>query len=707
MLRCTINLPAPAKSRAEIQASYRERKKSMGQRAPSGKAKNNSKWALAQFIALDGEGENDGVQEKFIVGSDETVYHAAPHKYTLLSASTGESLFNGKKRLDSQACIDWLCDLSDEYPRAIFIIFAGGYDINHMLLYGFTRKNLKTVSAGDVFQYKVGEEIYEIEYRARKSLTLRRGREWKTNDFGDTYPIWKSRIVIWDVFGFFQENFVGVMRKWLGSDYKHFKLIQDMKNKRGDFDKVAQKLINQYNDAETEALVAIMQKVHAAVKGLNLKCHRWDGAGSVAAAMFRKHAIKQFKAGQDQLPKEVQFAARCAYAGGRIEVCKIGFHDGPVYDYDINSAYPSMMKDLPCLKCGAWSHGNGTPPPGFTLVKLRYNFQAGQRFYPLFYRTKRMQISFPSDGAGWYWYPEYQAALACAGDVDVLEYWHYKSSCDHKPFTWIEDYYETRKQWLKAPASDWRSGGEKILKLGTNSLYGKCAQQLGGTDTCPPSYHQIEWAGYITSATRAKLYLAACTRPYTIIGFATDGIFATDELLLGLSEDRELGAWSLKQPIPVGMTIAMAGVYWWHEGENKFTHFSRGFDKDTMKTPHNILAAWARGDDILDIPMRRLIGMGTACTSDTLWKMRGRFVIGTRKIRLDGKSHKRIACDVKKSKPHKKLIDLEASPNAEYGYGDQDLSFPYPIKWADGDGVRDAYEQDLEISRENEDTSNI
>lgn len=694
------------KSNAERQRDFRAKRKAAGKpvRSKTSGQKQKGIFERGEFIALDGEGESNGEVETFTIGDGKT-YRAPDHIYTLLAASSGESLFNRGHRLSTQSCIDFLSDLGAAHKRAIFVIFAGGYDINHILMFGFEKEILQKISRGETYEYEHQGVWYHIEFRARKSLTLKRNRSFKIDKKGNYKCVWQDTITIWDVFGFFQESFVGVMGKWLGTDYKHYELIKTMKQKRGDFANVKQKTINDYNQAELESLVEIMRKVRDAVAGLDLKCYRWDGAGSIAAALFRKHAIKEYKC---ESPEAINEATRIAYAGGRIEICKLGFHDGEVFDYDINSAYPSVMKHLPCLKCGQWQQKNSNQKvlDGFTLVHLKFKFDGGQPFYPLFYRTSRMQISFPSEGEGWYWYPEYEAAQRCPGTIEVLESFTYSTACQHKPFDWIEGYYETRKQWLKNPTEEWQKGGEKIIKLGLNSLYGKTAQQLGGVTGKPPAYHQLEWAGYITSSTRARLFTAATQSPQSIIGFATDGIFSTEPLALDISSKKHLGAWELKSPSPTGLTMAMAGVYWWHYGANKFDHFSRGFDKDTMKTPHLILSAWAQGLDQKDIPMHRLIGMGSACTSKDLWKVRGRFTEGFRTLRLDGKSHKRNPCNVKKDKPHKHLVDLEASLNLEYAYGLQGCSFPYPIKWIDGiiDGD---HETDLEISRENADTENI
>lgn len=685
------------KTAAERSKAYRDRKRGDGtlrQRPPGTKV---SKWDAAQFVALDGEGESIGELEKFDTGRDGKVYRAQEHIYTLLAASTGESVYNGGKRLNTQTCIDFLLDLSDTYRKAIFVIFAGSYDINHILMFGFEKEFLKEIAAGKTVSWKYNNVEYNLEYRARKSLTLRRGLSFRQDSKGNWKTKWKSRIILWDVFGFFQESFVGVIGKWLGKDHRHYELIKRMKKMRGNFANVAQKEINTYNAAELECLVELMVKVRDAIDGLGLVCNRWDGAGAVAAALMRKHKIKEFKC---DTPPYILEAVQTAYAGGRIEVCKIGTQRDKIYDYDINSAYPHVMASLPCLAHGTWIEGEGDVPAGFTLVHCKYDFADGMPFYPLFYRTDGMQICFASKGEGIYWYPEYKAATECPGIIGVIKWWHFKPECDHKPFNWIVDYYKTRQQWVKNPLEEWQSGGEKIIKLGLNSLYGKSAQQLGGNNGRAPAYHQMEWAGYITSATRARLYSAAMGDCDAVIGFATDGIFTNRPLPIEHSREKTIGAWDVKEFD--GLTLAMAGVYWWHDGET-YKHFSRGFDKESMETPALVYEAWKAAEDTVNIPMHRLVGLGSACASETFWKMRGRFTDSERTLSLNGQSFKRGAVIVKKTKPHKNMVDTIPAFNIKYESGMQECSCPYPLEWLE----LEDFKNELELERESEDTENI
>jgi hypothetical protein len=215
----------------------------------------------------------------------------------------------------------------------------------------------------------------------------------------------------------------------------------------------------------------------------------------------------------------------------------------------------------------------------------------------------------------------------------------------------------------------------------------------------------LEWAGFITSATRARLFLAASSVSDYVIGFATDGLFTTADAktLLGVSDIKTIGVWSLK--IVPGITIAMAGVYWFHKEGGGYEHFSRGFDKDAMQTPERVLQAWKAGKESIDIPMQRLIGIGSACASDTLYRMRGRFTQGVRSLKINGDSSKRDGFDVRKEKPHLRLVSLKAKENFDYEQGLQHCSYPYPLTWLDAAGD-EAYARELELIKELHDAEN-
>jgi hypothetical protein len=309
-------------------------------------------------------------------------------------------------------------------------------------------------------------------------------------------------------------------------------------------------------------------------------------------------------------------------------------------------------------------------------------------FYPLFFRTEEGTILYPQRGEGWYWFPEYEATLAyqkvAGGELQVIEWYHWQTDAP-SPFGWVLDYYEMRRRSVeenKRARTD--DGVEKVLKLILNSLYGKTNQQVGWSwnkdrTIKKPSYFQLEWAGYVTSGCRAKLMMAALSKPGDIISMATDGLFSTSRLTIPSYADKSkcgLGEWHYV--VHDGITIVMPGVYWLHDGE-KTEHYSRGFDKRDMKDHQVILQRWAKGAEAMPINLERLIGLGTASTSATFWKMRGFFVTSPRTLDLSGDNSKRNGVSIWQTKPHTRLV-----PTWPKSYvGELTLSAPYKIAWID------------------------
>lgn len=665
-----------------------------------------SQFNSGEFVAIDGEGFSEGETHTFIVGQNDRSYIGKDHYYALLAASDGTEVYNPIGRLDTATCLNFVIDIKRRNPRAIVVCFGGSYDVCQFLAHGLSREQcIELQSDPDpenpddkrqrrTLDLTFGGFDYRLEYRPRKSLSVWR---WLTGQpkyeraqKRDGTPYWKmtehDSVVVWDVWGFFQDSFVGVMRKWIPNDPDYI-FIQKNKGDRNIFERAEIETIRRYNQAELRCLVEIMNNLRNSVRALGLQITRWDGAGAIAAAMMKFHDVKDH---MSPSPEGVFNAARYAYSGGHIEVCQLGYHDGPVYHYDVNSAYPSVFRDLPSLSNGIWKHGTGTPPDGFTVVRVAYQFHHGNSFYPLFHRDDGGSIIYPNRGEGWYWYPEYEAAREYAhtlGHVqfEVLEWWHFqeRGAIASKPFRWIEDYYAQRQSRVAAAkAQGVENGPEKIIKLGLNSLYGKTAQQVGAREndegvTVPPAYFQLEWAGYVTSGCRAKLMQAALQNPPAIIAFATDGLFSTSPLDLDCPAAKILGAWEFQRHD--GMTMVMPGVYWLHETGKKPKHYSRGFDKLQMSDAEFIHRAWKYRNDFVEIDITRLIGLGTACVSDNFWRMRGMFVASKRELALNGDNSKRYPVMLYKAKPHLGLAPTY--PRDHDMEDDFPMSAPYEISW--------------------------
>jgi hypothetical protein len=321
----------------------------------------------------------------------------------------------------------------------------------------------------------------------------------------------------------------------------------------------------------------------------------------------------------------------------------IGYILPCIYDYDINSAYPTTTTILPSLKGGEWLPEKEIKS-SFAMVHIKWNL-SGQRFYPFFFRTKNHMIVYPTKGESWVWLPEYEAYLKHAdkfvGTVEVVEVWNFYPETDEKPFSFIPDMAKQRLEWKElAKQTDGREGGQHVaIKLILNSLYGKLAQQVGGelledgTWKLPP-YLNMAYAGYITASTRASLFDSAMQSPDSVVMFATDGIFTTQELDLPLSN--KLGEWEVSRFSR--FTAVQAGVYYRETQDWQSLSKSRGFEKGSIREK-DVLERWEKGYQPNDKGEYVCEVIGTSRHFITF----GRIAVGEKEATIK-KNMKRLCC---------------------------------------------------------------
>lgn len=634
-----------------------------------------SKFERALFIAWDGEGKNTG--HMIDEGTREHIYTLLGYKKRKgKNEWEGDYIYN-EKGLTSEQCFELVCNTAKKYTRAIHVIYGGSYDMN-MFLRTIPIHILKLIADENK---GVWWKQYSITYVQRKYLMISRfrdqNRKFGVDKNGKLKPDYDVTVVLWDVIGFFQGTFAKTLKSWLGADYPDLLLIEEGKSLRKEFDNVDLNFILKYNDAELRALVVLMEKLQEALKKVGLDLRRWDGAGAVAAAMCRKHNVSdafRHKEGKvwvrDELPPQVQEAAQYAYFGGRIEQGKYGVHIiyeqrkiklSTIHHYDINSAYPAAQWDLPALNRGYWRKveakeinmntiGKYKDFPPFVVFHVKWHFDY-EIFCPFPYRAQTLQrkILYPEVGEGWYWYPEVKAAFEWyisnpqkhnkKWHLEIIEAWEFVPYEDcYKPYVWMKDYYNERQYLIQdTKQTGALHGEEKVLKLGPNSVYGKTAQHAGynpGSFKLPP-YHNLAYAGYITSKTRAKMWEAAIQKPEAIICLATDGIFSTEPLDLDISETKELGKWEYSKHD--GMILLMSGFYWIYE-KGKWSGWSRGFDKvvgegttkeerekdyqDKMiEQIEEVKKAWQQGKQLVYFPCTRFITIKSGMKNEK-WQKR-------------------------------------------------------------------------------------
>lgn len=323
----------------------------------------------------------------------------------------------------------------------------------------------------------------------------------------------------------------------------------------------------EYNMLENEVLSRLMKQLAGSFAdiGIRLRTNQWYGPGAAAQATLNMWKVPEGKEIREHLSKEFDTVARYSYYGGWFETMIIGPYPGKVYEYDINSAYPAIIKSLPCLLHAREDHGKGDPPNYendsdiiFVDVETKtFPLQLGYQpmFGGLSHRILDGSISRPLETRGWHSLREVQAAARayCHDDAIFYAWRRVRTGCDcPSPFAKIKEMYQERLTVGK------NSPRGIAMKLVYNSIYGKLAQSIG-----VPKYAMSVYATLITSGCRTMILDAVSRLPgksHDVLMIATDGLYTTTPAE-GLQIDGEtLGAWEAKEL--EGFTAVMPGVHW-------------------------------------------------------------------------------------------------------------------------------------------------
>lgn len=525
------------------------------------KYKRPAKWDKHHFICYDGEGYdiNDRHEYVYLCAYDGSDYHEV----------------RNDKGLTTEQCFKFLINTASQFKNGINVIYGGSYDAN-MILKDLPFETLYRL-------HHEGSAIwrdYRIEYIPRKFFQV------------SYLPQRKKTIRLWDVIGFFQTSFESSLETWL--DVKD-KTIAKGKKSRSAFNAAQLDFIISYCQKELYLFEKLMQRLWECLDAAGIKLNRWDGAGAASSYLLRTQGVYQHK-GSPEVQAEHYHLARAAYAGGRFELFRPGDFRCKVYNYDINSAYPYGMTQLPAftgmVQCKKKDHTNCIIGD-YDLVKVQYEGSYYTPIHPYFHRDNDYSVSYPLRHRGWHWAPEYLMAekYGMQGSVQI----HYKMR-DNKvrPFDWVGTLYDKRRV-LKANGDK----AEKALKLALNALYGKLVQQKGWKPgKSIPVSHQLYWGGWITALTRSMIFDAMMQSPDAMIATETDGIFTTAPLDLPLG--KALGEWEVKEYD--NLTYVQSGMYFGTLSEGFYDPTKpqerevvkyRGLDKGSLKREH-IIKGWEK-----------------------------------------------------------------------------------------------------------------
>jgi hypothetical protein len=474
--------------------------------------------------------------------------------------------------------------------------------------------------------------IQRLRYvsRDRNGQEIKRAFDWFNGSFtvGDYNPgiekrrsVWNRRTKVWDCFKFFQKSFVGAIKDWNIGTPEQWAHIEAMKKRRGSFHEEKPEDVKRYCREECHLLALMMRAVLTACAGAGIELKRFEGAGSIAGALLKKHKIKDYMGPTlETMPRDLYDAVMCAYFGGRFENSVVGAITIPVYNRDIYSAYPYAITMLPCLACGEWKHEKTLEQARAAtlgLIHFRVKEQSeSQRtdmaWAPLPCRLKDGSITYPTGFEGWAWLPEFEQALKGWPElVEVLDVWTYTTQCDHKPFAWVPDLYRKRFEWGK-------DGRGIVAKNGLNACAGKTMQNVGE----PPPFKSFIWGGMITATTRSQALSAIISAKdrWNVLAVATDGVFETENLELCPGHDT--GTSDLKKPLGHwGCEVHEKGVFFVKPGmyfdDAAALMRARGIGRqeltDTRQRLVDAFNSWDRESELkINVVSRRFYGARTS-----------------------------------------------------------------------------------------------
>lgn len=505
------------------------------------------------FIGVDGEGVGNGRN----------------HKYVLLGAGDDYRVWPDGAT-DIREIFEFLYAAYEKHPHAVFCGFFLGYDFNMwlkllpreraaMLLTDKGRAVRRRKSGYRNAPHPVEYGGWQFDMLGYKRFKLRPKRcKCKTVSCPCAKAPW---MYINDTGPFFQSSFLSVIdpASW-GDDPvvspEEFAKLEAGK-KRRDRAKLDQDMID-YNALENRVLARVMDRLNRGLvrADVRLKRTQWFGPGQAAQSWLKRvDGLERVMDHLRGMPTALRDSIIATYYGGWFEIPCHGRVTGRAWEYDLNSAYPWVAANLPCV-CdqGKWRKGKGLPRRNDRLRLCRVRVSGSDlHLGPLPYRRSDGRVCRPRHTEGWYWQHEIDAATRAGliDECDYLEWWEY-APCGHPPpLAMLAELYTER---LRA-GKDTPFG--KALKLIYNSIYGKFAQSLG-----EPVYGNPLYASLITAGCRTRILDAIATHPRgseAVAMVATDGVyFLWPHPSLTIST--ALGDWSCETKD--NLTLFKPGIYW-------------------------------------------------------------------------------------------------------------------------------------------------
>src|SRR5216684_2133969 len=361
------------------------------------------------FIAVDGEGSTSETPILIFNENKKEWEKYFPSIYQLLAANVKGKIrsIERKEGLSTVECLEFLLGLRYRKQKLAVVGYGFTYDICNIVK-DLHWKKLTGLAKDEVIGlYIDGNHRYKIRVIYKKSLEIwemkRVGKKWKQQRY----------VRVYDAIGFFQTSFLRAIEEYGIGTPEQLALIESYKSRRGENLEADFEGWKEYNATECLLLTALMKDFAGLLKAENIKVSHWWGAGAIASAWYKEHNIKDYLVQSFGEPIDTMIGQ--AYFGGQVQRLKIGIWNQPIYHYDICSAYPWAISEMPDLH-GEWRETDHFEPgEKWALYDIDWDLRGSVwdscPYGPLPHRCKNNSNVYPMTGNGVFWYWEVAAVL--------------------------------------------------------------------------------------------------------------------------------------------------------------------------------------------------------------------------------------------------------------------------------------------------------
>lgn len=312
------------------------------------------------------------------------------------------------------------------------------------------------------------------------------------------------------------------------------------------YDKV-KKVVSDYCIHDCDLTRRLGERMHEGVKSCNMPFSKPYSVASLSETAFLQQCdIPEYL----DAPLGVNKYFYWAYYGGWFELFKRGYQSEAIYEYDINSAYPFAMLDLPDTRDLRWERVKR--PSKDTVIGvylIAFSPKRQSNISPVQIRTEALSVHPQASGVRYVTDDEleiYQDVYK----VKVIS--GFEAFGDHirYPFReFVQKLYSDKSKYKNKDAAMYMT-----VKKCLNGFYGKNIQRTGGKigNCFNPVY-----AAKITASCRKQIWNAVKDHQDKVIGIQTDSCMMTEEI--DIDEGTGLGQWEGKE-FTEGIFL-LSGVY--------------------------------------------------------------------------------------------------------------------------------------------------